>query len=79
MSPSFDQVFQAALALPEAERVQLVDSLIASFPTEVDSPLDERWTQEIARRSAEIDAGTADLVPWEQVRKEIADRQRRDV
>jgi putative addiction module component (TIGR02574 family) len=69
MSPNFDLVYQAAMSLPADERAQLVDSLIATFSDEQGEPLDEAWLQEIERRSAEIDAGTAELVPWEEARR----------
>lgn len=29
------------------------------------------WSEEIQRRLAEIDAGTVELVPWEEVRAEL--------
>jgi putative addiction module component (TIGR02574 family) len=29
------------------------------------------WSAEIERRLAEIDAGTVELIPWENVRKEL--------
>jgi hypothetical protein len=35
---------------------------------DADSPLSQKWLEEIARRSAEYDAGLAETVPWEQIR-----------
>lgn len=70
MSPQFDQVFQAAMALPEAERADLVDSLIATLNVDT-LPLSEEWMQEIRRRSAEIDAGKVELIPWDVVRDRV--------
>jgi len=29
------------------------------------------WSEEIKRRLAEIDAGTVELIPWEEVRAEL--------
>ncbi len=29
------------------------------------------WSEEIMRRLAEVDAGTVELVPWEEVRDEL--------
>lgn len=70
MSPQFDQVFQAAMALPEVERANLVDSLIATLNAE-SPPLSDEWKQEIRRRSAEIDAGSVELIPWDVVRDRV--------
>lgn len=70
MSSQFDQVYQAAMELSEGEREVLVDLLIGSFSS--DSPvLDEVWMQEIRRRSAEIDEGKVELIPWEIVRERV--------
>lgn len=71
MENSIDFVFQAAMALPIDERARLVDSLISTFPMQDASPLDESWLAEIERRSDEIDAGTAELIPWEEVRRQV--------
>jgi putative addiction module component (TIGR02574 family) len=38
-----------------------------------DQDIEAAWTKEIARRVAEIDAGTVQLVPWEEVREELFD------
>lgn len=70
MSLHFDQVFQAAMGLPETERAELVDSLIASF-TPSSAPLDDAWIQEIHRRTAEVDAGKVEMIPWEVVRERV--------
>ena len=37
------------------------------------SNIDAAWSKEIERRVAEIDAGTVELVPWEEVREELFD------
>jgi putative addiction module component (TIGR02574 family) len=37
----------------------------------IDPEWEEAWAREIDRRVAEVDAGTAELVPWSDVRAEI--------
>ena len=70
MSPQLDQVLQAAMALPETERAELVDSLIATL--NVDSPpLSDDGMREIRRRSEGIDAGKVELIPWSIVRDRV--------
>jgi putative addiction module component (TIGR02574 family) len=36
-----------------------------------DQDIEAAWSKEIERRVAEIDAGTVELVPWEEVRAEL--------
>ena len=73
MSPNLVSVLAAAESLPVAERRELVDLLLAGLddaPPEQDREpptLSEAWRQEIARRSAEYDAGRADTVAWQEV------------
>jgi putative addiction module component (TIGR02574 family) len=33
------------------------------------------WAEEVARRIAELDAGTVHTIPWEDVKKELFDRR----
>ena len=33
--------------------------------------IEAAWSKEIERRLAEIDAGTVELIPWEEVRAEL--------
>jgi putative addiction module component (TIGR02574 family) len=63
-----------ALQLSVRERGELIDRLMRSLegPAE-DTPeaIAKAWDEEIARRVAELDAGTAELIPAEQVFAEI--------
>jgi putative addiction module component (TIGR02574 family) len=77
MSLSPNELEAAALALPQAERVRLARRLIVSLDAEIeDDPADvERaWEEEIRRRLAEVNAGTAELIPAEQVFAELRGR-----
>lgn len=70
MSEQYEQAYRAAMALSEAERELLVDLLLRSL--EPDPPvLDESWMREIERRSAELDEGKAESIPWEIVRERV--------
>ena len=75
MVASLEQVIKAALALPEAERAELVDALITTFAPEDAAPLDDAWLAEINRRSDEFDAGGVETLTWAEV-KERARRRR---
>lgn len=71
---------EQALRLPPKERGELIHRLIVSLDGEPeDSPeaIAKAWDEEIARRVAEIDAGTAKLIPHEEVFAEIDDLLRK--
>lgn len=69
MDPAIEPIFQAAMALPEEQRWELVEALMDGDATTEGSSLDDAYLAEIRRRSAEIDAGTAELTPWSVVRE----------
>jgi hypothetical protein len=68
MGPAAEQLLQAALALPEDERLELTEALLATQGEPSELPFDPAWLPEIQRRSAEIGAGTVELTPWSVVR-----------
>ena len=51
-----------ALKLPEPERAELAQDLVASLDGPADKHADQLWDAEILRRLAEIDAGIAKLI-----------------
>jgi len=65
-----DELSQKALELPAGERVLLAEKLLATVH-EVDSEVEAAWDIEIQRRLAEIDRGTAKLIPAEEVFAEV--------
>jgi len=70
MATTLKEIEEQALRLPLNERGELAHRLIVSLDGEPeDSPeaLAKAWDEEISRRVAEIDAGTAILVPHEEV------------
>jgi putative addiction module component (TIGR02574 family) len=70
------EILEAALKLGPDERLQLVDQINASLPSDFASKdIEQAWLEEIDRRSNEIDAGTAELVEWSEVRERIAQRR----
>src|SRR5437773_2348316 len=69
MSPDTEQIFQTALALPAGEQVELIEALIAELDQADQQPLDEKWMEEIRRRSAAYDAGQVTPITWSVVRE----------
>jgi len=70
MAALLKEIESQALQLSPQERGELIHRLIVSLegPAE-DTPeaIAQAWDEEIVRRVAEIDAGTAVLIPHEQV------------
>lgn len=62
-----DQILEAALALSEADRMQLVDALMGTLPTDNAIEPDEDFVAELERRCAEVDAGRAQPIPFEEI------------
>jgi len=71
------ELLHRALQLPEAARAALADSLLASLDHEVDEDAEDAWREEIRRRIVEIDNGSAQLVPWEDVEEAVVERLQR--
>ena len=63
-------VLDAALTLPNGERIELVDALIASLQPEDRPPFDESWRDVIMRRSSELESGRVTPVPWSEVKRQ---------
>lgn len=61
MQTQFETLEAEALKLTVAERAKLAEHLIASL--DEDSEIEEAWAGETERRIAEIEAGTAQLIP----------------
>ena len=70
MSILVEELSRKALSLSPEERVQLAEALLATVQ-EVDAEVEAAWDEEIRRRIAEIDSGTAKLIPAEEVFAEL--------
>lgn len=82
MGAALKEIEKQALQLPLKERSELAHRLIVSLDGEPeDSPeaIAQAWNEEIARRVAEIDAGTAKLIPHEEVLTEIDELLKKSV
>jgi putative addiction module component (TIGR02574 family) len=63
------------LRLPPEERARLALELIRSLDAEPEAGAADAWDAEIARRGAEVDAGTAETLTVDEYRAHV--RQRR--
>jgi putative addiction module component (TIGR02574 family) len=68
MTRSARELFEEAMRLDAQERATLMRLLIEALDTEVDEGVDAAWRAEIERRMAELDAGSVETIPWEEVR-----------
>ena len=60
--------------LSAAERARLLRRLIADLDAPAETDVETAWIQESRRRLAEIDAGTVDTIPGQQVLDEARAR-----
>ncbi len=70
MTRQAKRITEAAVRLPERDRVRLVEEVLATLDEGAGSQaeIDRAWRDEIERRSREIDEGKVELVPWSKVR-----------
>ena len=61
------ELSERAKVLPPEDRARLAEELLASLEESPSAEVDAAWDAEIQRRIAEVDAGTAELVPSEEV------------
>ena len=66
MANLIEELSSQARKLPAADRVRLAEELLATVH-KPDREVEAAWEEEIRLRIAEIDAGTAKLIPAEEV------------
>jgi putative addiction module component (TIGR02574 family) len=80
MSLPLERLEAAALELPRSERARLAQRLLESLDDEaVEDPaeVEKAWEEELRRRVAELDSGSAELIPAEQVFADLRARKGR--
>lgn len=71
VSPSGERVRQDALHPDETQRASVADALIESLQPDRGPGADEAWERVIEHRVRELEAGTAQTVPWSEVRARL--------
>jgi putative addiction module component (TIGR02574 family) len=74
MNTTTDQIMDAALGLPETDRVELAEALLASLQPTDRPPFPESWRAVIARRSDELRTGRVQAIPWTEVKRRARER-----
>ncbi len=65
------QLFEQAMKLDPEERATLMRLLIESVDAEAEDGVEDAWRVEIERRMAELDSGTVQTIPWEELRARL--------
>jgi len=76
MKQTTKKVLDAAMELPEKEKIRVVEELLAGLEGESDPDAEAAWIAAIERRTKEIEQGEVKPVPWPTVRKLAAERVR---
>jgi len=72
------EVLAQAMQLSSKDRGRLIDELVESLDDEPAEPgVEEAWGEEIKRRVDEIRTGKVELIPGEEVMRELKTRLRR--
>jgi putative addiction module component (TIGR02574 family) len=75
-SESFGRLRSEALTLSENERAELAHALVLSLDAPSDPDAADAWDREILRRLAQIDAGTAEFIDRDELRRRMQERAR---
>jgi len=65
-----DTILDQALQMPEEERAEIAQKLLASLEESPDIDVEEAWQEEVARRIRDLESGVV-CIPWEEVRRRL--------
>jgi putative addiction module component (TIGR02574 family) len=71
MGRSAQELFEEAMRLDPEERATLMRLLLESLDGEAEEGVEDAWRVEIERRMAELDSGSVQTVPWEELRARL--------
>jgi len=71
MADDLKKLLEEALMLPAEARAALAGSLLDSLDQEMDSDVEAAWSDEIAKRVAELNSGKVHTEPWSHVRRSL--------
>ncbi|HMO51043.1 MAG TPA: addiction module protein [Kiritimatiellia bacterium] len=66
-----DEILDRALKQSDTDRARIAEALIASLDAPPDQDTEKTWQAEIDKRLREIDSGTVQCIPWEEVRDRL--------
>jgi putative addiction module component (TIGR02574 family) len=74
MAKDVTALFRDASELSEQDRATLAGLLIESLEGEPEPGVEAAWLAEIERRVADVESGTVETIPWEDIRRRLLDR-----
>jgi len=72
MATELRQLFQEALELTDNDRATLAGLLIESLEGLEDPDVENAWAAETERRWKEIESGSVQTIPWEEVEAHLS-------
>jgi putative addiction module component (TIGR02574 family) len=74
MAASIEEITKEVVELPRHQRLALVRLLLDLDQPGPNADVDNAWDEEIRARVKAVDEGRAVGIPYEQIKKEMADR-----
>jgi len=74
---TYEEIMNAALALPPAARAMLAEHLMQSLDDEDQQRIDLLWAEEAERRDKEIEDGIVTAIPGNEVMNRLRSRYKR--
>jgi putative addiction module component (TIGR02574 family) len=68
LSRSIEAIEQEIVALPEGQRLALLQNLIAHLDAPFDQDIEDSWNDEALRRYRELKSGSSSPVPLDEVK-----------
>jgi putative addiction module component (TIGR02574 family) len=68
---TLDQIIEEAHRLPREQVAELIDRLTLELHQTIDPPLEDAWKQEVRLRLTEIESGSVQGVPGDEVSARI--------
>jgi putative addiction module component (TIGR02574 family) len=74
---TYEEIMSAALSLPPGARAMLAGHLLESLDAEDQKRIDMLWAEEAERRDKEIEDGSVNAIPGEEVMNRLRSRYKR--
>ena len=74
---TYEEIMNAALALPPGARAMLAEHLMESLDAEDQQTIDALWAEEAERRDKEIEDGVVKAIPGDEVMNRLRARYKR--
>lgn len=71
MPKSVKELYEEASTLDEKQRADLAGLLLESLDSERDPDVERAWAIEIEQRVAQIEAGEVEMIPWEDIKRDM--------